>query len=298
MSSENTTQGKRLIICCDGTSNDSEDEALTNVARISRCIDNTTHGDFVQITLYMRGIGTGTSRWANWRDQIVGRGIDYDIREAYKFICTNYSDTRDEIVLIGFSRGAFTVRAVAKIINDIGLLRSTGLRFLGELYSLWEKQPKGGEEMPAHVAQPEFKKLSFVNSEEIWPNVKRAIQALALDEDRRHFKPLLWKPKEGHQLEQYWFRGTHSDVGGGNKDATLANITLVWMISQLKGDVNFNENAVRALIMEDSVSRTRSNPSLLNGLEKLEITIRMPRKTLQKNSGKLRSPIRLFFTKI
>lgn len=48
------------------------------------------------------------------------------IREVYSFIAANYTPG-DEIVLIGFSRGAFTVRSVASIIKDIGLLTRDGM---------------------------------------------------------------------------------------------------------------------------------------------------------------------------
>lgn len=44
-----------------------------------------------------------------------------NIREVYSFIAANYTPG-DDIVLIGFSRGAFTSRSVAAMIGDIGLL--------------------------------------------------------------------------------------------------------------------------------------------------------------------------------
>lgn len=49
-----------------------------------------------------------------------------NIREAYSFITTNYVPG-DEIILIGFSRGAFTARSVAGMIHDIGLLTREGM---------------------------------------------------------------------------------------------------------------------------------------------------------------------------
>ena len=65
--------------------------------------------------------------------------------------------------------------------------------------------------------------------------VKAAYQALALDEDRTAYRPVMWQTANGWQghLEQVWFRGAHGDVGG-QVFATpaarpLANIPLVWM---------------------------------------------------------------------
>lgn len=155
---------RRLIVCCDGTTNDSESgNPVTNVARISRCI--ASHGKKAeQIVFYMPGIATGTSKFNNTYDALIGRGrpqffflsralshsylthrhagISQDIREAYSFICNNFFSEPDEIVLIGFSRGAFTARAVASLINDVGLLTKRGLRHLPSLYRLWKDQLK------------------------------------------------------------------------------------------------------------------------------------------------------------
>lgn len=51
-----------------------------------------------------------------------------NIRSAYSYICANYVDG-DEIVLIGFSRGAFTARSVAGMIGDLGLLTRDGMEY-------------------------------------------------------------------------------------------------------------------------------------------------------------------------
>src|SRR2546423_858564 len=56
-----------------------------------------------------------------------GKGTSTNIRDAYTFICHNYLGDGDEIILIGFSRRAFTVRCIAAFIHDVGLLTRTGL---------------------------------------------------------------------------------------------------------------------------------------------------------------------------
>lgn len=58
---------------------------------------------------------------------LLGVGISENIREVYSFIAANYTPG-DEIILIGFSRGAFTVRSVASMIRDIGLLTRKGMQ--------------------------------------------------------------------------------------------------------------------------------------------------------------------------
>lgn len=59
--------------------------------------------------------------------------MNQNVREAYAFIANNY-ERGDEIILIGFSRGAFTARTVAGLISGIGVLTKKGLSYLPEIY--------------------------------------------------------------------------------------------------------------------------------------------------------------------
>ena len=68
---------KRLVICCDGTYNNSvsTENPLTNVSRLSRCIDDIAdNGGTLQVIYYHAGIGSGTSKFANRIDAATGRG--------------------------------------------------------------------------------------------------------------------------------------------------------------------------------------------------------------------------------
>ncbi|KAK0623720.1 hypothetical protein B0T14DRAFT_516939 [Immersiella caudata] len=120
---------KRLILCCDGTWMDSlgkkSYEPPSNVTRISRGLRRNCANGTHQIINYYAGVGT-----AGTVDQFTGgafgMGLDADIRAVYNFICANYVDG-DEIILIGFSRGAFTARSVADMIGSVGLLTPEGL---------------------------------------------------------------------------------------------------------------------------------------------------------------------------
>jgi hypothetical protein len=71
------------------------------------------------------------------------------------------------------------------------------------------------------------------------PSIQNAYQALAMDERRAQFPATLWKgpAAPGQMLEQVWFTGAHSDVGGGEPDdlpgtTALSDITLGWMMSK------------------------------------------------------------------
>lgn len=69
------------------------------------------------------------------------------------------------------------------------------------------------------------------------PNVSHAFHALSLHELRSDFAPHVWsnKDREGQTLEQRWFAGDHSDIGGGHPTRELSDITLAWMLDRVEG---------------------------------------------------------------
>lgn len=72
------------------------------------------------------------------------------------------------------------------------------------------------------------------------PIVKRACHALALDDQRRTFHPLLWDESEepesldSQRLTQVWFAGAHSNVGGGYPEDGMSYVTLAWMMREAR----------------------------------------------------------------
>nr|MDQ3283595.1 DUF2235 domain-containing protein [Acidobacteriota bacterium] len=65
-------------------------------------------------------------------------------------------------------------------------------------------------------------------------SVRYACHALAIDERRGPFRPTLWdyEPGAESKLEQVWFAGVHSDIGGGYEQAGLSDIALQWMLDK------------------------------------------------------------------
>jgi uncharacterized protein (DUF2235 family) len=71
-------------------------------------------------------------------------------------------------------------------------------------------------------------------------SVENAYHALAIDERRKLFAPALWKlsetvknnPDHPQQVEQRWFSGVHSNVGGGYADTGLSDLALKWLSAQ------------------------------------------------------------------
>ncbi|KAJ2906836.1 hypothetical protein MKZ38_010334 [Zalerion maritima] len=101
----------------------------SNVTRISRAFRRQCSDNTLQVIYYQNGVGTsGFSPLDAFAGAAFGTGISENIREVYSFICANYCDG-DEIVLVGFSRGAFTARSVAGLIAGIGLLTREGLEY-------------------------------------------------------------------------------------------------------------------------------------------------------------------------
>lgn len=76
------------------------------------------------------------------------------------------------------------------------------------------------------------------HNHQLGKHVKNGFHALALDETRQVFAPVLWECPDGHdgKVEQVWFRGSHGDVGGqlGGFEAArpLSNVSLVWMLER------------------------------------------------------------------
>jgi uncharacterized protein (DUF2235 family) len=133
--------GRRLIVCCDGTwqSSVSEKETVpSNVTKLCRVIartgKDTAKKNWHQVVYYDGGIGTGNmSKLEGMRQGGTGAGLAENVIEAYNFIALNYQEG-DEIFCFGFSRGAYTARAVAGLVADIGVLKPLEMQFFPEVY--------------------------------------------------------------------------------------------------------------------------------------------------------------------
>lgn len=207
-------------------------------------------------------------QWQNWRttpDVLMGRGINRQIRRAYGYLASRYRPG-DRIFLMGYSRGAFAVRSLAGVIDRVGLLRAEAATernirqayrhyemspqsdaaadFAGlychdkveiEMIGVWDTVKALGMRLPVLWRWAE-ERHAF-HSHHLGPSIKHGFHALALDETREVFEPLLWEcpPDWEGRAEQVWFRGSHGDIGGqlgARQEARgLSNIPLVWMLS-------------------------------------------------------------------
>lgn len=210
-------------------------------------------------------------QWEDWRktlDVLMGRGINRQIRRAYGYLASRYRPG-DRIVLMGYSRGAYAVRSLAGAIDRVGLLRaehatvrnirtayrhyqcspgSPVMRAFHETYchpqaeiemiGVWDTVKALGLRLPVLWRWAEA--AHGFHDHALGPSIRNGYHAVALDETRAVFEPVMWDSPDGFEgrIEQVWFRGTHGDIGGqlGGFHAArpLASIPLVWMLEKLE----------------------------------------------------------------
>lgn len=255
---------RRLIICCDGTWNSPVQKRETNVVALLRAIKPMSESpdEIPQIVLYHLGVGTG-----NFLDQLIGGGagvgLSNSVKACYGFLVDNYQEG-DEILLFGFSRGAYVVRSIAGMIGCVGLLQKKQMHRFIEAWNYYTLPP-----VERHARNEEFERVfdGRVEAVEIscvgvWDtvgalgipgtrfcsqayafhetklgdHVRHAFHAMAIDERRGNFQPAIWarETRDRHRpLEQMWFPGVHSNIGGGYDEHGLADAALLWMLSRI-----------------------------------------------------------------
>ena len=244
----------------------------TNIQKIFEGICNEDSSGIHQLKYYDEGVGVEGTELKRMFNGMIGGGIDRNILDIYKFICWNYSQG-DELYLFGFSRGAYTARSLAGLIRTAGLVKSNNLTLINQAYKIYRDRANAGMHPEGDIAskfrkehsQPDFRikfigvwdtvgslgiPLKFVGIKKKYEfhdttlssYVDYAYQALALDEKRKNFEPAIWKQSanaglDGHYqiLEQRWFPGVHSNIGGGYPDEGLSDISLDWMINNARG---------------------------------------------------------------
>jgi uncharacterized protein (DUF2235 family) len=261
---------KRIVVCADGTWNvrDQIDKKTgkrhaSNVTKVARAVRTRSTGGADQIVYYHDGVGTagGLDRFTGGA---FGEGIEANIRDLYRFIVYNY-EPGDELYFFGFSRGAFTVRTLAGFMNKAGLIYKAGDYYVPEIYDWYESgKAEGSPEFilafhnvkdrrpcppirfigvwdtvgalgaPGFLGQLFNRNKYQYHDVTLNPTIQNAFQALAIDEQRKPFAPSIWTRPESWPgvLEQAWFAGVHSNVGGGYSPDGLANEALHWIVEK------------------------------------------------------------------
>ncbi|MEL6884152.1 MAG: DUF2235 domain-containing protein [Pseudomonadota bacterium] len=114
---------KRLIVFADGTGNAFGNQA-SNIWRIYDAVDKRGLHPLKQnqqLARYIPGVGTSSIGLIRLFDGATGFGVPSNVQKLYRFLCWNW-EPGDEIWMFGFSRGAFTVRTLASLIQSQGLI--------------------------------------------------------------------------------------------------------------------------------------------------------------------------------
>ena len=247
---------KKIIFCTDGTWDSPQND--TNVYTLFKAITINSG----QVAYYDDGVGSDGTPLEKVAGGAFGDGLFQKIKDGYTKIAHVYAKD-DQILIFGFSRGAYTARSLAGMIAICGLptgdfddnlvndafdaYRNPGKRTAFDAkYGLYDAKitmvgvwdTVGALGIPAIFGGVDPAQFGFLDTG-LHPDVLNAYQALAIDERRQEFPPTLWippvPPVAGQTLKQVWFSGVHCDVGGGYPETGLSDITLGWMMGKAVG---------------------------------------------------------------
>ena len=203
---------------------DVQDTSDTNVACFYEAYDSPRW--------YTSGVGTRFHVLGKVVGGLTGAGGHLRLNEAYQQLCQNWAKGDKTIDIIGFSRGAALALDFANKIKDMDVREPRGkkivaddppIRFLG----LWDTVGAFG--IPISVGHLPFQDVNLGHKLTVPDNVRHCFHAIALDERRQTFR--VTRVFNGYEV---WFRGVHSDVGGGNGNHPLSSIALRWMMRKAR----------------------------------------------------------------
>jgi uncharacterized protein (DUF2235 family) len=283
---------KNIVLCSDGTGNSAEKNRGTNVFKLFEAVDFQTPEPLsnllLQVAFYDDGVGTENFKPLKIIGGAFGYGLERNVRQLYTELARVY-EPGDQIFMFGFSRGAFTVRTLAGLISQVGIVDRVSAGTDSELdrfvklafqehrrcYQRWLSKKMGRKldprqadrfrdrysvKHPVHAPDGHVR-IAFLGVwdtvdavgfpveevSRVWnaliypfrapdtklsPYVDRAAHALAIDDERYTFHPVLWDERNEttDRIQQVWFSGVHSNVGGGYPKQGMSLVALVWMM--------------------------------------------------------------------
>jgi len=264
--------GRNIVVCLDGTGNQLKARGSTNVVRFLELLDLSDPA--TQVAYYDPGVGTFSAHGA-WTPAArslsrvlglaIGSGMRENLGEAYRYLMEAW-EPGDRLYIFGFSRGAFTARALAGMLYRVGLLRpgcENLVQYAVNVYARnrgrdadlsrdegWKRIDRFSAAFARTINQSRAIPITFMG---IWDSVKAARvlgrdltwpytrqlpnaamvwHAVSIDEKRRPYREYLVQHNaDKTTLNETWFAGVHSDVGGTfEDDPKLADISLKWMV--------------------------------------------------------------------
>src|ERR1700683_138634 len=251
---------KNIVVCCDGTGNEFA-EQKSNVIKLYK----TIVCDAGQITYYHPGIGTmgtrnaltGIGKW--WTRMIglaFGYGISDNVADAYQFLMRRFTPG-DRVYIFGFSRGAYTARALCGMLHIVGLMTEDNEALIPYAIRMIKNSridfqvAADFKKTFSRECKPHFLGLWDTVSSVGWiynavrfpfttatknPDLQIVRHGVSIDERRAFFRQNLFGlPHDSQQdVKELWFAGVHSDVGGSypESESQLSKIALQWMICE------------------------------------------------------------------
>ena len=202
----------------DGTWNNEKDagqyDLNTNVVRFKDL--------YAGKKFFYQGIGTKHGLVGKIIGGAFGVGGQERTAEAKRDLAQQLASGDRDIDIVGFSRGAALAVNFANVIADgivvNGVREVPTVRFLG----VFDIVAAFGIPIDIGIR---FNRINLGYKLGLAKVVKYCYHAIALDEARKAFRPT--RVRGGCEV---WFRGVHSDVGGGNDNHALNDITLRWML--------------------------------------------------------------------
>ena len=206
----------------------------------------------------MKGIGTrARTFFGRGPAEAFGFGGHRRVRQAMERLENNLDAGDTNVDVIGFSRGAALAMSFA---NEIASkLPDVEIRFVGVFDVVAQFGLPGQHVNAGHVVS-------------LPRNVKCCRHAMAMDETRALFPLTRLCNKDGShddRLVELWFRGVHSDVGGGNANRGLNWIALNWMfMNALRADLPIAKEAVERNLQDRNLPQEISAHKLDSHLER------------------------------
>lgn len=340
---------KNIVILFDGTSNEISSNR-TNILRLFGCLEkNQGQVVFYSPGVGTFGAENSLSyHWRKMVELVgmaTGWGIDQNVKEAYRFLVSHYKrgkggTDRDRIYIFGYSRGAYTARVLAGFLNCFGLMGKDQLNLLGyafRAYKAVNEKAAATEDwaelnLYERMLQPDhppirclgvFDTVASVFEWGRWgprlrlhaatsenPSVEAVRHALAIDERRSLYQPVLWPKGQAfygnrfkkakpipQDAQELWFAGYHTDVGGGLPEAesALAKVPLVWMLNEVApmgvelrettvAEVVMGANPKKAYVPPDAMGRAHNSMNVFWGIVEF-----LPRRVPRQERGLRRS---------
>jgi uncharacterized protein (DUF2235 family) len=196
---------------------------------LSFLVLNHQPGDQVLIFGFSRGAATAqaVARFIDWAGGLPVKLDAYYLPRLFREYIDTRGEQRREVALdrINVQRAA-----ERRPLPPLAPFQPIAIELLG----VWDTVLALGSRLRAQGRRTSIRTRRFHMGPHPPACVRHARHALAIDEVRFDFRPEIWTgpANPAQTLQQRWFAGVHSNVGGGYVDDGLANVSFRWMVAQ------------------------------------------------------------------